>query len=297
MTLVHLPASATVQEAAAAVREHGCVIVDRLAAVEDLDRIDDELASRYATASFGDGEISGTRTTRVGCLIARSPTARKLIMNDLVRGVISDLMPDPFQIGLTEMISLSPGAQAQFIHRDEGVHGSYPFQNDYELMVSTLWAASDYTDDMGATRVIPGSHRLRSDLKFVQADTVAAEMPRGSVLIYSGKIYHGGGENRSQKIRRALNVDFIACWLRQMENQYLSCPPDIARTLPADLLKLMGYDITPRAAGRVGDWIEPLSFLMGEPKRLNEAMLKPTKYQRRDVMSGPDQDSPSPAGV
>lgn len=281
MSLIHLPASATVEEAAACVRENGYVIIDNLASVADMDRIEEELAPHYATARFGDTEISGTRSQRVGRLIARSPTVRKLIMNPLVLAIVQACLPDQFQIGMTEMICLSPGAQAQFIHRDEGVHGSCPFPKDYELMVSTLWAASDYTEEMGATRLVPGSHGLPSDVKFNQADTQPAVMPKGSVLIYSGKLYHGGGENRSQQIRRALNIDFIGSWLRQMENQYLSCPPEIARSLSPDLLKLMGYAITPRGAGRVGDWVDPLSFILGGSDRIDENALRPTDYKTK----------------
>jgi len=283
MSLIHLPPSASAEEAAACVRENGYVIIDNLASPDDLERIHQELQSHYERGQFGDSEISGTLSKRTGSLIARSPTARKLIMNELVLAAVAHCLPDRFQIGLTEMISLSPGAQAQFLHRDEGVHGSYPFSSDYELMISTLWAASDFTEEMGATRLAPGSHKLPPNLKFTHADTVAAAMPKGSVLIFSGKLYHGGGENRSQRVRRAMNVDFICSWLRQMENQYLSCPPEIARTLPPDLLKLMGYQITPKGAGRVGDWIDPLSFVMGGSNRIDEDALRPGQYNiKRD---------------
>ena len=61
-------------------------------------------------------------------------------------------------------------------------------------------------------------------------------MKRGSVLLYSAKIYHGSGANRWDKVRKALNVNYNAAWLRQEENQYLSCPPEIARTLSQPLL-------------------------------------------------------------
>ena len=67
-------------------------------------------------------------------------------------------------------------------------------------------------------------------------------MSRGSVLIFSGKLYHGGGANRSDRVRKALDIGFTVGWVRQEENQYLSCPPDVARTLPDDLLRLMGYE-------------------------------------------------------
>jgi ectoine hydroxylase-related dioxygenase (phytanoyl-CoA dioxygenase family) len=79
--------------------------------------------------------------------------------------------------------------------------------------------------------------------------------------------------NRSQHVRRGMTIDFIAAWLRQMENQYLSCPPDITNTLDPELLKLMGYHVTPHSVGRVGDWLDPLSVALGGEEKLDEAVL------------------------
>jgi ectoine hydroxylase-related dioxygenase (phytanoyl-CoA dioxygenase family) len=92
-------------------------------------------------------------------------------------------------------------------------------------------------------------------------------------MILSGRLYHGSGENRSQQVRRGMTIDFISAWLRQMENQYLSCPPEVARTLSPELLRVMGYQVTPHSVGRVGDWLDPLSVALGGSARLDEAAL------------------------
>ena len=68
-----------------------------------------------------------------------------------------------------------------------------------------------------------------------------AEMPKGSVLLYIGSLYHGGGANRSDAPRRGVNVGYTLSWLRQEENQYLACPPEVARELPEALARLAGY--------------------------------------------------------
>jgi hypothetical protein len=273
MSAIHLPPDTSVEEAAACVREHGHVIIDSLASAEDLDRIDAELAPHYEASKFGDTELAGVRTRRTGALIARSPTVRKLVMNDLVLGTVRQSLPYMVQIGLTEVVSLWPGSPAQFLHQDQSVLGPYPFDKDYELMITTIWALSDFTEEMGATRFVPESHKAGPWLPFTQADTLGAVMPRGSVMILSGRLYHGSGENKSDRVRRGMTIDFIAGWLRQMENQYLTCSPELIRTLPPDLLRLMGYQVTPHSAGRVGDWLDPLSVALGGSDRLNEAAL------------------------
>ena len=131
----------------------------------------------------------------------------------------------------------------------------------------------DRTEEAGATRFVPESHKLGPWRELSQSDTLGAVMPRGSVMILSGRLYHGSGENRSRNVRRGMTIDFIAAWLRQMENQYLSCPPEIARTLDPALLRLMGYQVTPHSVGRVGDWLDPLSVVLGGEDRLNEGAL------------------------
>lgn len=271
MQLVHLPATATAEEAAACVTANGYVIIDEVASKAQMDRVHSELAPYIEKTRFGQNEATGRCTRRTGSLIARSPTAREMIAQPLVLEVVKRCLSSPqsFQLSLTEVISLAPGAAAQFIHRD-GVCSS--LADDYEAQISTLWSMTDYTEEMGATRIVPGSHRLASGLKFVVADTVPAVMSRGSILIYSGKLYHGGGENRSQSIRQAMNIDYVAGWLRQEENQYLSCPREIARELPTDLLKLMGYN-THMSFGRVGNWEDPLGLLFDKTVPLDENNL------------------------
>jgi ectoine hydroxylase-related dioxygenase (phytanoyl-CoA dioxygenase family) len=83
-------------------------------------------------------------------------------------------------------------------------------------------------------------------------------MPRGSALFYTGKVFHGAGANRSAQIRRAINITYAVGWVRQEENQFLSCPLDIARTLPDDLLKVMGYQMGCFALGYVRDFEDPM---------------------------------------
>jgi ectoine hydroxylase-related dioxygenase (phytanoyl-CoA dioxygenase family) len=124
-----------------------------------------------------------------------------------------------------------------------------------------MWALDDFTEENGATRVIPGSHRWADKLRPSGEQTVPAEMAKGSVLFYVGSLYHGGGANRTAVPRRGINVGYTLSWLRQEENQYLACPPDVARTLPVELAKLIGYRRGAYALGYVGDLQDPMEIL------------------------------------
>ena len=168
-----------------------------------------------------------------------------------------------FQLHLTQVIAIGPGETAQQIHRDQWAFDFFPFPSGYEVQCNTIWAMSDFRAENGATRVIPGSHRLADRREFTPADTEPAAMPAGSVLFYTGALYHGAGANSSSAVRHGLNLTYAVSWLRQEENQYLAVPHDIARTLPEPLLRLMGYARGAYALGYVDDLRDPLDVLLG----------------------------------
>jgi hypothetical protein len=264
MKVQHLPNTATVEEATDVVREHGHVIIDTLAPVSLMEQVLADMQPFTQKAGFSEDEWFGNGAQRVGKLIARSAAGRDLVMNPLVLGVVKNILnsASTFQLCTTEMISLKPGAPAQFLHTDELLYDDFVFPDDCVACCNTLWAITEFTDENGATRIIPGSH-ARPPAEYTMADTLPAEMERGSVLIFSGKLWHAGGNNRSNHVRRAQAINYSLGWLRQGENQYLACPPDIARTLPEDLLRVMGYQAGPKYGyGHAGAQADPLEALM-----------------------------------
>ena len=92
-------------------------------------------------------------------------------------------------------------------------------------------------------------------------------MRAGSCLLYTGKVYHGGGANRSDAIRAGLNITYNVGWLRQEENQYLSVPREIAKELPESLLRLMGYAQGAYALGYIDDTRDPIEAVRPELSR------------------------------
>jgi ectoine hydroxylase-related dioxygenase (phytanoyl-CoA dioxygenase family) len=259
MQLHHFPSTATPAEIAAAIRENGYAIVDDLAPLSLMDAIETEMSPYVENTLWGPDAFLGSRTRRTGALVARSPAARELIMNPTVLGTMQIVLghASAFQLNLTEIISVYPGSPAQVLHIDEIGWDSFPFPKDYEVNCNTLWALTDYTDEMGATRVVPRSHICEAKTVDV-SQAVAAEMSRGSALFYTGKLFHGAGANRSSRTRQACLVGYAVGWLRQEENQYLSTPIDIARTLPDALLKVMGYQAACEAIGYIRDEEDPM---------------------------------------
>ncbi len=263
MSIEHLPAAASPEQVAAVLARDGVAVVDCLMAPEVMDRARAELAPYVAATSVGPDDFSGRRTRRTGGLVARSATCRELIMNPLVLGAVGAVMAHVtrFQLHLTQIIAIGAGEPAQMIHRDQWAYDFFPFPKGYEAQCNTIWAMTDFTAGNGATRVIPGSNHFDDRLEFSEADTEPAEMARGSVLFYTGSLYHGAGANRSSETRYGINITYNASWLRQEENQYLSVPLEIARTLPVDLLRLIGYARGAYALGYVDDLRDPIEVV------------------------------------
>ena len=117
---------------------------------------------------------------------------------------------------------------------------------------------SDYTEEMGATRVVPGSQYSGRSQKYTIEESLPAVMKRGSGRLVRRKVYNGAGANNTDKIRQAINITYAVGWVRQEENQYLSTPLEIARTLPDDILKVMGYQMGCFALGYVRDFEDPM---------------------------------------
>ena len=261
--LTHLPPTATGAEITEVLRRDGGVIVDDLATGAQLDAFFDEMKPWTDTTGVGQDDFTGRNTRRTGGLLARSATARDLVMHPTALATCDDLLGHvtSYQLHLTQIIDIGPGSVGQQIHRDQWAFDFFPFPQGYEVQCNTIWAGDDFTETNGATRVVIGSNREPDGLRFDIDASVPAEMQRGSVLFYSGSVYHGGGPNLTDSHRRAINITYNVSFLRQEENQYLSVPFALAATFPEPLQRLMGYQMGAYALGYIDDLRDPLVVL------------------------------------
>ncbi len=268
MTLHHFDPTADPVEIAGHIAELGYAIVDRAAEPALLDRLAAEAAPFVEAAATGRDDYDGRRTRRTGALIARCPTSRALVMDPLVVATVGRFLrhASAVQLHLTQIITIEPGETRQHPHRDEMAFDFYPFAADYHVQCNTMWALTDFTAENGATQICPATSAM-SDEDAALVEPEPAEMERGSVLFYDGKVRHGGGANRSAAPRQGVNITYAVGWVRQEENQFLACPPEVARTLDDDLLRMMGYQQGAFALGYVGDQQDPLAALRGRDEK------------------------------
>jgi len=263
MSVTHLPPTAAGSEIAEVMRRDGAVIVDDVVHDATLDAFFGEMQPFVDSTSAGSDDFSGRSTRRTGGLLARSAVAQDLVMHPTVIATCDDFLSHvtSYQLHLTQIIDIGPHSPAQQIHRDQWAFDFFEFPTGYDVQCNTIWAGDDFTEANGATRLVVGSNQREDKLRFGIEDSVPAEMSRGSVLFYSGSVYHGGGENKTDAHRRAINITYNVSFLRQEENQYLTVPREVAATFPEDLQRLMGYRLGAYALGYIDDLRDPISVL------------------------------------
>ncbi|WP_164516577.1 phytanoyl-CoA dioxygenase family protein [Minwuia thermotolerans] len=234
---------ASPEAVAEALDEHGYAIVRELADAETVSRLNADFDPHVDAVQLGRTDFAGHRTKRINNLIAKSAACRELAVHPTIMGVCDRvLLPHcaRYHLHVTLLVDLQPGETAQELHRDGGI---YPVRlPSIPMTLATMWACNDFTAGNGGTRLVPGSHRWAHDRQPTADEAVNAEMPAGSVLLYTSNLIHGSGANRSNGNRRGMGLHYNLGWLRQEENQYLSIPPDKAKDIPHEVLKLIGYD-------------------------------------------------------
>ncbi|MGB1882869.1 MAG: phytanoyl-CoA dioxygenase family protein [Gammaproteobacteria bacterium] len=255
MSLKSLPPDSSTETLLEVFAKDGAVIVQNICPAANVDALVEELSPFIHTTPKGNDEFTGFETQRTGALVARSPRARAFVMQqqvlDCARGFLAP-HAERIQLHLTQTININPGQGAQYLHRDRLAWGMH-LPREIEPQFNTMWALTDFTAENGATRLVPGSQTWDWEKRAEPEQFCQAEMPKGSVLFYSGSVLHSGGENRSNAARLGLNITYCLGWLRQEENQYLSCPPEIARELDPELQELLGYTQGDYALGYFSD--------------------------------------------
>lgn len=228
---------------------------------DDVWRLERELAVQPAQNVF-----EGVRTLRIYNLLAHGTLYQQIPVHERVLPIIEGVLDRGCLVSSLSSIDIGPGEAAQPLHADDQL---IPLPKPHiSIICNTMWALTDFTIANGATRLVPGSHRAdRSPQPFGEpVETRAAEMPAGSVLVFDGSIWHGGGANQSTERRLGVAMNYCAGWLRQQENQQLGIPIEIARGFSPRLRKLVGYGLYRKLIGHI-DLCSPEDLLDGGPPR------------------------------
>jgi ectoine hydroxylase-related dioxygenase (phytanoyl-CoA dioxygenase family) len=248
-----------IDEHAARLDRDGFTIVENAIEPALLDELAAELARLEEDAGPGKNFFEGFKTVRVYNLLARGRRFEAIPVHDHVLPIVERVLDRGCLVSSLSSIAIGPGEGAQPIHADDML---IPLPKPHvPIVCNTMWALTDFTDENGATRLVPGTHRAdRSPEPGEAHATVPAAMARGSVLVFNGSVWHGGGANRTERRRVGIAMNYCAGWIRQQENQQLGIPREVAKGFSPRLRKLVGYGIYRGLLGHV-DKCSPVDLL------------------------------------
>jgi ectoine hydroxylase-related dioxygenase (phytanoyl-CoA dioxygenase family) len=193
----------------------------------------------------------GFATLRNYNLLAKHPAFAKMPIHSEVLPIVERMLdPGCLLSGMT-MMDIGPGEKAQPLHPDDLVM-SVP-RPHLPLMITTIWALTDFTDANGATRLVPGTHKSAETPDYRKSyDSIPCEMPAGSVVILHASLWHGGGANRTESDwRLGANVQYCAGYIRTQQNHYLGIPRETLLGFPERLRELLGLSLYKGIMGHV----------------------------------------------
>jgi ectoine hydroxylase-related dioxygenase (phytanoyl-CoA dioxygenase family) len=256
LALEHVPNTASVDEIMEVVKRDGGVIIKGLLSPDQVQRFNAEIEPHLSelnpgseSANDGVKEFHGSQTKRLTNLVTISPIFREEIIDlDLVLSVAdSAMLPtyDSYWMGTAQVIDIGPGNKAQPLHRDLE---NYPYfvtagPTAPEVMCNFLIALTDFTEENGATRVIPGSHVWPDfEDRGTPEQTIPAIMEAGDALYFSGKLAHGGGANTTtDERRRGVAFTFNPGYFVPEEAYPFVVDLELVRTLSPRVQQLLGF--------------------------------------------------------
>jgi ectoine hydroxylase-related dioxygenase (phytanoyl-CoA dioxygenase family) len=247
------------------VADHGYTIVEDAIEPELIDALRRDLIrlEEFFRVEPAGNSFEGFHTLRVYNLLAFGRIFELVPVHRHVLPIVERVLDPGCLISSLSSIAIGPDEKPQPIHADDQL---IPIAKPHvPIVCNSMWALTDFTDENGATRIIPGSHlRDHSPNYFEPYDSIPAEMPKGSVMVYNGSMWHGGGANRTAQRRIGVAMNYCAGYIRQQENQQLGIPREVAAQFAPRLQELCGYSLYNGLIGHI-DKRHPMELLGRTP--------------------------------
>jgi ectoine hydroxylase-related dioxygenase (phytanoyl-CoA dioxygenase family) len=248
----------------AELEEQGYTILENVLEPDFVDEMTAELARVEAATGVApsSNDFEGTKTLRVYNLLVHGKTFERIPVEPNLLALVEGVLDSGCLLSTLSSINIGPGETPQLIHSDDQV---VALDRPHKTVVcNTMVALTDFTEANGATRIVPGSHRFdHYPNPTKQYDSIPAEMPKGSVLIWDGGLWHGGGANDTDERRIGIANNYCAGFIRQQENQQLGIPREIAQGFEPRLRRLVGYGVYRSLIGHI-DKHDPVELLGDE---------------------------------
>jgi hypothetical protein len=192
-----------------------------------------------ALAASGTGIHASEQHYHAVNLVARAAVFRDIAVHPLLLATMEGLLGADCILSSCNLGARRPGGERQGLHRDTAIWGPSLPHLDIPIGIQTAWCIDDFTLANGATHLIPGSH-VRADASPEEA-SIQAVAPAGSVVAFDARLFHAGGANRTDAVRRGVLTFYIRSWLKPQTDHRRSFPAALIADSSPALLRLLGF--------------------------------------------------------
>ncbi|WP_281647881.1 phytanoyl-CoA dioxygenase family protein [Parendozoicomonas sp. Alg238-R29] len=222
--------------------QNGYIILKNVLPEGTVSHIRSELLELFSD-HCGRNPFEGLKTQRLYSVLNKTHCCDPLVEHPIILELLDRLFLPNYLLSQLQAINILSGESPQALHADDGFYlVPRPRQ---PLGAATIWAIDDFTEENGATIVIPGSHKWgnKAPTAKEKEQQIPVVMPAGSVVFFLGTLWHGGGENKSPNARLAITAQYCEPWCRQQENFSLSVPKKRVRDCSENIRRMLGYSI------------------------------------------------------
>jgi len=221
------------------IRKQGYAVVENFLTQQNIATIRSAFESDVPITEMRAIGTETGRTWRAHNLLAKTRVADSVFLDPRLRAIVDGVIGRYNQINITTLFNTLPGETKQFLHQDDGL---WPIPRPHPpFLCNALIAFDDFTQDNGATHLVPYSHTWTGAVD-QSIEPIQIEMKSGSMVLWEGGMWHGGGANvtRDQE-RMGFFISHQVSYLRPQEIQLLAIPPQVVRQMPRKLRRLLGY--------------------------------------------------------
>ena len=195
----------------------------------------DAFRARLVELAAQEGEAAGLEvhqeagTTRLSDLVNKDPIFEVCFTHPRLLAAIGQVLRFNFKLSSLNSRFALPGEGLQALHAD---WGEAVTPDDFKVC-NSIWLLNDFTEENGATRVVPGTHLsgqrpqdAMADPKAAHPDQVLLTAPAGTVVVFNSHTWHGGTLNRSGTPRAAMHSYFCRRDQKQQTDQQTYIRPE-----------------------------------------------------------------------
>ena len=237
--------TADLARARADLDEHGYCLIEAALDPDRTRMLRDRVVELAAQeiADRTDYVYEGGSNQRVWTLLNKGQMFIDLALEPMVLELTEHVLGANFLLSNIDANIAGPGGKPMFLHADQSfVPAPWP---PYALVANCMWMLDDFTPENGATRVVPGSHKLGHgpDMATSKPEKAPVVAPAGSAMVFDGRLWHQTGANVTENERRPGILSYYCRpFMRQQENWFLSLKPEVLASAPPQLRQLLGYE-------------------------------------------------------